>query len=135
MSEESADEAETVRDAGYDDLLDAIGAGNPYYLECPEGHGSFPPRHVCPHCGATSLSESPLPETGEIEAHTLVHVPTPRFLDDAPYVTAVVDFGPVRLTGQVMGMEPETVENGTNVTVEVERTETGDERLLVFEPV
>ncbi|MFB6267918.1 MAG: Zn-ribbon domain-containing OB-fold protein [Halodesulfurarchaeum sp.] len=135
MSEDSADEAETVRDAGYDDLLDAIDAGDAYYLECPEGHGSFPPRHVCPHCGATALSESPLPEPGEIEAHTLVHVPTPRFLDDAPYVTAVVDFGPVRLTGQVVNADPEDVENGTAVTVGIGRTETREERLLVFEPV
>lgn len=122
-------------DAGYDELLDAIESGEGYYLECPEGHGSFPPRHVCPHCGDRELEEQPLPETGTIQAHTVVHVPTPRFADDAPYATAVVDFGPVTLTGQVTGVDPSAVENRETVTVDVGRTETDDERLVVFEPV
>ncbi len=125
---------EQARDGGYDDLLDAIENGEPYYLECPEGHGSLPPRHVCPHCGASELSQEDLPETGEVVAHTVVHVPTPRFLDDAPYVTAVVDYGNVRLTGQVRDMEPQDVENGLSVTIGVGRTETDEERVLVFEP-
>lgn len=131
MSGEAEDH---VRDAGYDDLLDAISEGQPYYLECPEGHGSFPPRQVCPYCGAAELEETALPETGQIEAHTVVHVPTPRFMDDAPYVTAVANFGPVRLTGQVTGLAPDEVENGQEVVVDVGRTQTGGERLLVFEP-
>ena len=131
MSGEAEDH---VRDGGYDDLLDAIAEGQPYYLECPEGHGSFPPRQVCPYCGAAELAETPLPETGQIEAHTVVHVPTPRFVDDAPYVTAVANFGPVRLTGQVTGLSPDEVENGQEIVVDVGRTQTGGERLLVFEP-
>ena len=128
-------EEERARDGGYDDLLDAIEEGESYYLECPEGHGSFPPRYVCPYCGATDLEETPLPETGTIEAHTVVHVATPRFLDDAPYVTAIVSYGPVRLTGQVMGIEPENVENGQDVSVDIGATETEGERLVIFEPV
>lgn len=126
---------EPARDGGYDDLLDAIEEGEPYYLACDEGHGSLPPRHVCPECGSPDLTETPLPDSGTIEAHTVVHVPTPRFLDDAPYVTAVVDFGSVRLTGQVRGVDPQEVSNGQSVGVDVGRTKTDDERLLIFEPV
>ena len=126
---------EPARDAGYDDFLDAVAEGESYYLACPEGHGSLPPQQVCPDCGETALDEQPLPETGTIVAHNVVHVPTPRFQEDTPYATAVVDFGPVSVTGQVRGMEPAAVENGMEVTVDVGQTETDGDRLLVFEPV
>lgn len=126
--------SERIRDGGYDDLLQAIADGEGFYLECENGHGSLPPRRVCPHCGARELTETPLPETGTISAHTVIHVPTPRFLDDAPYATAVVDFGAVQLTGQVLGLDPADVENGQEVTVSVGETKTGGDPLVVFEP-
>ncbi len=125
---------EPVPDAGYDDLLDAVAAGEGYYLECPEGHGWLPPRRVCPECGARDLVERPLPDAGEVETFTVVHVPTPGFADDAPYVTAVADFGPVRLTGMVVDVEPDAVENGLLVTADVAESATTDERLLAFRP-
>lgn len=123
---------ERVRDEGYDDLLDAVESGEGFYLECPEGHGSLPPRRVCPHCGATDLEEVPLPETGEIETFTTVHVAAPEFAEDTPYVTAVADFGAVRLTGQVRGVDSEDLEVGTEVALEVGESETADERVLVL---
>lgn len=131
MSDET-DKPDRVRDEGYDDLLDAIESGDGFYLECPEGHGSLPPRRVCPHCGATSLEEVPLPETGEIETFTTVNVAAPEFADDVPYVTAVADFGGVRLTGQVRGIDAEALETGTEVTADVGESETTDERVLVL---
>ncbi|WP_135854520.1 Zn-ribbon domain-containing OB-fold protein [Halorussus salinus] len=133
MSDQTGED-ERVRDEGYDDLLDAIESGEGYYLECPEGHGSLPPRRVCPHCGATDLEEVALPETGDIETYTEVHVPAPSFADDAPYVTAVADFGGVRLTGQLRGSEAEEIEVGTAVAVGVGESATTDERVLVFRP-
>ena len=125
---------DTARDGGYDDFLDAVEADDPYYLECSNGHGSLPPRYVCPDCGDSDLTERPLPNVGTIQAHNVVHVPTPRFQDDTPYATAIVDFGPVSVTGQVRGIDPQSVENGTRVTLDIDRTETDDDRLLVFEP-
>lgn len=124
---------ERVRDAGYDDFVDALEDGEGYYYQCEEGHGSLPPRRVCPHCGSRELSEEPLPDEGEVIAHTIVHVPTPRFIDDAPYVTAVVDFGEVQLTGQVVDVEPDSMTDGINVTPSVGRTATNDDRLITFE--
>jgi uncharacterized OB-fold protein len=127
--------SDNVRDAGYDDFLDALADGEGHYLECENGHGSLPPRRVCPHCGARDLTETPLPETGTVESTTEIHVPTPSFADDAPYVVAVVDFGAVRLTGQVRGDESgDAVESGLEVEAGVGETETEGERLLVFEP-
>lgn len=125
---------ERGRDEGYDDWLDALEEGAPYYLSCSAGHGSLPPRRRCPDCGSGALDTEPLPETGTVETFSVTHVPTPSFADDAPYVVAIVDFGPVRLTGHLRGIEFDAVESGTTVSAAVERAETTDERLLVFRP-
>ncbi|MDH5020838.1 Zn-ribbon domain-containing OB-fold protein [Halobacterium rubrum] len=125
--------SDDVRDAGYDGFLDALADGDGFYLECSEGHGSLPPRHVCPHCGSDNLTETPLPETGTVDSCSTVHVATPAFVDDAPYVVAVVDFGPVRLTGQVRA-DPDSVAIGDEVAAGVGETATTSERLVTFEP-
>jgi len=121
--------------ATYDEWLDAIENGEAFYLESPEGHGSLPPRRVCPHSGSTELTQQPLPETGIIETYTVVHVAAEKFSEDTPYVSAVVDFGLVELTGVVRGKAPEAVNVGDEVTVGVETRETTDDRLVVFRPV
>ena len=125
---------DAARDGAYDDFLDAIEAGEGYYLECENGHGWLPPRRVCPECGSRELAETPLPEAGEVRTYTTVAVATPQFSEDAPYVTAIAAFGPVRVTGIVRGTDPEGVEMGMPVGIAVgERGTTGD-RLLVFRP-
>ncbi|GAB7018413.1 Zn-ribbon domain-containing OB-fold protein [Halostagnicola bangensis] len=124
-----------ARDAGFDDWLDAAEEDQAYYLECSEGHGSLPPRRVCPECGSTELEQPPLPGTGTIETFTVTHVPTPSFEEDAPYATAIANFGPVRLTGQVDGINLEKVENGLEVDIAVAVSETTGDRVLTFEPV
>ncbi|WP_276271540.1 Zn-ribbon domain-containing OB-fold protein [Haloarcula litorea] len=125
---------ESARDGEYDDWLDAIADGGGYYLECGNGHGWLPPRRVCPKCGDRDLAEEPLPDGGEIASHTTITVPTPQFEDDAPYVTAVVDFGPVSATGMVRGVDPEDVAIGSVVGVEVGERETTGDRAVVFRP-
>jgi uncharacterized OB-fold protein len=62
-----------------------------------------------------------------------VSVPGPQFADDAPYVTAIVDFGPVRLTGVVRGTDEEPGP-GFVVGVDVEETTTEGERVVTFRP-
>ncbi|WP_255170267.1 Zn-ribbon domain-containing OB-fold protein [Natrononativus amylolyticus] len=122
--------SDEIGHAGFDDWLDATEEGEAYYLECDRGHGSLPPRRVCPECGSTALSEEPLPETGEIETFTVTHVPTPSFEDDAPYATAIAAFGPVRVTGQVVGVDLESIEAGMTVTPAVDVSATTGDRLL-----
>lgn len=121
-------------DAGFDEWLHALVTDDGYYLECERGHGSLPPRRVCPECASTDLREESLPETGTVEAVTTVHVPTPAFKNDVPYITAVVDFGPVRLTGIVVGVEPGTVEIGDDLEPGVGANETTGDEVLVFRP-
>ncbi|MCL9813198.1 Zn-ribbon domain-containing OB-fold protein [Natranaeroarchaeum aerophilus] len=127
-----SDGTESVRDRGYDDVIDAIAEGEGYYLECPEGHGSLPPRRLCPECGDDTLRKTPLPDVGSIDTYTRTEVPAPAFADDAPYVLAIADFGSVRLTGQVQGVDPESISVGYRVTVEVAESKTTGERLLAF---
>lgn len=126
--------SDETRDAGYDDFLDALAAGEPYYLETPSGNGWLPPRQIDPETGEREFTEQPLPETGEILTSTTTYVAGPSFAEDAPFVVAVVDFGPVRITGQVRGLDHDDVEIGQEVSIDVGWSE-NDERLVVFEPV
>ena len=125
-------DVERARDGAYDDLLDAIEAGEASYLECGNGHGWLPPRRICPECGSRDLVEEPLPDVGELVSFTEVAVPAPAFSDDAPYLTALADFGPVQVTGLLRGAEDPAV--GDVVGIQVgERLTTGD-RAIVFRP-
>ena len=123
----------------YDEWLDAIDAGEGFYLESPAGVGSLPPRRVCPETGSTALTREPLPETGIIDTYSVVHVATPGFDDDAPYVSAIASFGPVRITGVVRGIDADAVGDdteliGAEVRVTVETRATTDDRLVVLRP-
>ena len=125
---------EPTENAGYDEFLRAIEAGEGFYLECPEGHGTLPPRRVCPHCGATELEERPLPETGTVETYTTVHVSVPDFEAETPYITAIASFGPVRLTGVIWGGDDAAIETGTTVEATIVRNETTGDRTLTLRP-
>jgi len=125
---------EQARDGEYDDWLDAIEAGKGYYIECPDGHGSLPPRRVCPQCGDRDIDERPIPDAGEILTHTTISVPTPQFADDVPYVTAIAEFGSVRVTGIVRGVDPDDVETGLVVGIDVGERETTGDRVPVLYP-
>lgn len=123
-----------ARDAGYDDFLDALEDGEPYYFESPTGDGWLPPVTVDPETGAGDLERKALPIDGEILTHTTIHVATPQFAEDAPVVVAVGSFGPVNVTGQVREIEPEAVEIGLPVELAVDRSKTTGDRVLVFRP-
>jgi len=125
---------ETARNGAYDDWIDSIEVGGGYYVACAEGHGWLPPRHVCPTCGSRELHEEPLPDSGTLATYTTITVPTPQFEDDAPYVTAIVDFGPVSITGLVRGVDPADVAIDDVVGIEVGERETTGERAVVFRP-
>jgi len=125
---------ETPRNGEYDEWLDAIEDGEGYYVECEAGHGWLPPRRVCPDCGSRELHDEPLPDSGDVVTHTTITVATPQFEDDAPYVTAIADFGPVSITGLVRGVDPEDVSMGDVVGIEVGERETTGDRAVVFRP-
>lgn len=118
----------------FDDLLDALTMDEGYYLSCPNDHGVLPPQQICPDCGARTLTETPLPETGEIATYTTVSVPLPRFSEDSPYIIAIADFGSVHLTGRLRGVNPKEVETGLEVQATTETAASNDRRLLVLRP-
>ena len=124
-----------TRNEGFDDFLDAVAEGEAYYLEGPEGDGSLPPRRIDPATGSRELTEELLPDTGEIVTHTQTHVASPGFADDAPFVVAVAEFGPVKVTGQMRDIDAEDVDIGQEVELGIDRSETNDERVVVFYPV
>ena len=138
MTADDSDDSATVDGdpASYDEWLGAVDAGEGFYLESPGGVGSLPPRRVCPETGSTDLTREPLPEIGTIETYSVVHVATPGFTDDTPYISAIADFGPVRITGLVRGVDPETVDDlvGESVTVSVGTRSTTDDRVVVLFP-
>ncbi|ESS08991.1 MAG: putative nucleic-acid-binding protein containing a Zn-ribbon [uncultured archaeon A07HN63] len=133
---ENSDDAATGQSASYDAWLDAVAADQGFYLEGPDGTGSLPPRRCCPETGSDDLTREPLPDTGTIDTATVVHVAAPGFADDTPYISAIASFGPVRLTGVVVGVDPDAVGDGSligeTVTVDIETRETTADRLVVF---
>lgn len=128
------EQTEEVRNGEYDEFLDALESGEGYYLESSDGTGWLPPRSVDPRTGDGDLTEKLLPDVGTIVTKTIIRVPTPQFDVDAPFALAIADFGPVKMTGQVRGVDPETVDVGMQVEPTVETRETTDDRLIVFRP-
>lgn len=123
----------TLRAGSYEEWVDALTEGG-FYLECGNGHGSLPPRRVCPECGDTDLAERALPGTGAVSTFSEVHVAAPAFADETPYVTAIVDFGPVRLTGVLRDVAADEVAIGDSVAPDVEPDGPDDRPLVVFRP-
>jgi uncharacterized OB-fold protein len=121
-------------DEGYDEFLDAARKGAPEYVACENDHAFLPPRRVCPDCGSTDFEKRTLPDAGEITTYTVTHVASPRFAGDTPYTTAVADFGPLSMTAQVRGVDPEELSVGTVVTVDVDESETTGDPVVIFRP-
>ena len=122
--------SDDARDAGFDDFLDAVEAGDPYYLESPSGNGWLPPRQFDPETGERDLEEKELPDTGEVLTTTVTNVAGPSFAEDTPYVVAVAQFGPVRITGQLPGSDPPDI--GDEVRLSVGENEQ-EKRVIRFE--
>jgi uncharacterized OB-fold protein len=121
---------EGIRDAGFDDWLDALSEGESYHLVCENGHASLPPRLVCPECGA-ALSETPMEAVGEVLTYTVVHVGTREFDGQTPYTVAIAEYGDVRVTGLVRGVDPEDVTVGMPVDLTVGENPSTDDRVVV----
>lgn len=121
-----------TRNEGFDDFLDALENGDPYYLEGPNGDGWLPPRQVDPATGSQDLTQKSLPTTGQILTFTKTHVAAPEFVDDAPFIVAIVDVGPVKITGQLRDADTDDIEIGQEVELGVEKSTTEDRRLITF---
>lgn len=78
----------------------------------------FYPRSVCPHCMSDRISWIEAMGTGTIYSYTVVHRAPAQFVDDAPYVVALIDLSEgVRLMSNIVGSPPSDVRIGAAVTV------------------
>lgn len=79
----------------------------------------FPPVLLCRECLAEEHEWAPTSGTGTVWSYVIQHRPaTPAFVDDLPYVVAIVelDEGPLMLTN-IVGCAPDAVEVGMRVQV------------------
>jgi hypothetical protein len=83
------------------------------------GSVDFPPRAVCPTCGRKSIGKMQrvkLKGTGQVVTYTVIHDAPVNFEMQKPYVVAIVETDEgVRLTSQIIDVEPDEVTIGMRV--------------------
>lgn len=69
--------------------------------EC--GAQAWPAGAVCLRCGSGGIALRPLPQTGVLTTWTRVWVPVEGI--EPPYLLGIVELGPVRVVGHVVGID------------------------------
>jgi uncharacterized OB-fold protein len=98
------------------------------------GTVSFPPRLVCPSCHGRAFAKTVLDPNGKIATFTVINVAGSAFKHDVPYVLAVVELtGGVRITCQVVDVDPAQVSLGIPVRLEFRRIqEDGEAGVIAY---
>ena len=93
----------------------------------------FPPRVVCP-CGSRKFKAHTLPSQGKVITHTVIRTPPRGFSDEAPYCMGIVELTDgTRLLCQIADCEPERLEIGLSVTLELRKIqEAGESGVLAY---
>lgn len=94
----------------------------------------YPPRLICPECGAREFVPEILPRDGKVLTYTIVRVPPAGFTEQSPLSIALVELSNgVRLMVQIGDVEdPETVEIGMPVRLEFRRISWDGEAGVIF---
>lgn len=105
--------------------------GQRYRLEAGKckkcGYIAFPPRLVCPECGAREFETEVLPDTGKLITFTVIRVAPSQFTDEAPYAIGIAELtNGVKLTAQVVDCDVEKIKVGMEVVIEFRRIQTDD---------
>lgn len=83
------------------------------------GKVSFPARRICPKCRGEDFEQTALSRRGKVVTSTVIHVPPPEFLMEAPYAVALVETPEgARLMTQVVDCDPDTVLPGMEISLE-----------------
>jgi len=91
-------------------------------LGCGKVH--YPPRLVCDSCKGRRFETVRLPLTGVVKTFTVLRTPSPRILNQAPLAVAIIELdGGVRLTAQIVDVEPEDVRTGMRVRLEFRKVQ------------
>jgi uncharacterized OB-fold protein len=79
----------------------------------------FPPRLVCPRCGARAFEATRLAQTGAVLAYTIIRVAPEGFEDQTPYAVGVAELDDgVRLTAQIVDCDFALLKVGMKVRLE-----------------
>jgi uncharacterized OB-fold protein len=83
------------------------------------GAMAFPPRVVCPKCGARKFVPAKLAEAGRLLTYTVIRVPPQPFEDQAPYAVGIAELDDgVNLTAQVVDCDFDALKVGMRVRLE-----------------
>jgi hypothetical protein len=94
----------------------------------------FPPRLVCRGCGGREFETTTLADEGTVETFTVIRVAPTGFEDEVPYAVGVVklDDG-VKLTAQIVDVDPGEIAIGDRVRVEFRRVqEDGESGIICY---
>lgn len=114
---------------------DGAAAGELRVQRCPSGHAVFPPRALCPDCGADGLEWVAASGRGTLHSYVVEHRPAPGWEDEVPYVVALVQLeeGP-RMMSNVVGVDPDPAQLPLDLPLVVDFVQRGDVALPVFRP-
>jgi uncharacterized OB-fold protein len=96
----------------------------------------FYPRSFCPHCDSDDITWFRASGCGVVESFVINHLPAAGYEQDAPYVIALVMLEEgVRLTANLLGVEPTPTAVRVGLPVEVVFERRGGLALPQFRPV
>ncbi len=98
------------------------------------GAVTFPARTVCPGCRGRKLAPVAVKPEGRVVTWTVIHVGPASHKHQVPYALAVVELeGGVRVTCQVVDIDPGKVEIGLPVRLEFRRIqEDGEAGVIAY---
>ncbi|MFO7732749.1 MAG: Zn-ribbon domain-containing OB-fold protein [Candidatus Aminicenantes bacterium] len=108
-----------------------------YRLEaakCAEcGFVCFPPRLVCPECGARGFGPHKLAEAGKVLTYTVIRVAPQPFCDQSPYAVGIAELDDgVRLTAQIVDCDPAALKVGMRVRIEFRKVSEEGEAGVIY---
>jgi len=94
----------------------------------------YPPRLVCPQCGARTFETVVLPREGKVLTYTVVRVPPTGFSEQTPLPIALVELANgVRVMVQIADVaDPESLTIGMPVRLEFRRINSDGEAGVIF---
>jgi hypothetical protein len=103
--------------------------------KCKEcGSIQFPPRLVCPECGAQEFETVRLSGKGKLLTFTIIRVAPEGFGDLAPYAVGIVELEEgIRVMGQVVDCDPEALKIGDKLVSQFRRiNEEGKTGMILY---
>lgn len=95
---------------------------------------AFPGRLICPECGSKEFDTINLSGNGKLATHTIIRTAPEGFTDQAPYAIGIVELDEgVRVMGQIVDCEPETLKTGDRVVSKFRRmSEEGKTGMIMY---